>query len=632
MRNISSSTTLGLAVALLLCAAVSVASPLIDAVKSGELSQVVAIVNKTEDLNTRDVLGRTALHWAIELNAPAMARVLIGQGADFEQKDNAGKAPLHVAAEAGNVEIAQLLLEQGTACLNETTLPLHGGSVGQWTPLHLACLNGHPEMVRLLLEHGADLEVRDGYRRTPLILTGQSKNAITAENLVAHGADINAAAIRNYTALLWAARNDFEPMVNFLIGQKAGITAEMLPLAFQLAVINGLDSLYGHTVGLGVNIEEVLERDPGFIFPASSGGSARIVRTLLEAGFEPNQADEAGWTPLHYSAAENHASVVTALLDAGAAIDARTAKGETAFNLANAHGHVETLKVLESRGGDTSAPKYPLFEGAYMGQAPPGDTPQIFLPGIVSGHYRAHSSLTFSPDAAEAYWTEMSPGEGAVRYSRIENGHWTYPTTAPVERDPTFSPDGNRLYYIRTRPFEPGETPGGDPDVKEEYWFLERTDTGWSEARSVGPAVNRIGVHWPCSVDRDGNLYFSEFSRNMYCSRLIEGVYQEPELLTTLFKNETLIGRSPFISPEGDYLLFSGDSGICVTFRRDDGRWTDRLPLGSPINASHENGCPRVTTDGKYIFFVSAGQGRPWGIYWVSSGVIERLREGLLVK
>jgi len=261
-----------------------------------------------------------------------------------------------------------------------------------------------------------------------------------------------------------------------------------------------------------------------------------------------------------------------------------------------------------------------------MVQKPPGDTPEVFLPGIVSGHDRAHSSITFSPDGFEAYWTEMIPPEGRVALMQIKDGKWTYPVTAVVERDPTFSPDGNKLFYIKTRPYREPEARGGDPDVKEEYWYLVRTDTGWSGPFSVGESVNTIGVHWPCSLDKNGNLYFSEFSDKMYYSRYSNGAYEKPILLTEYLKNLTLVGSNPFISPDGDYLLFSASDGLNISFREKDGSWTNRINLGGIINASHVNGSPRVTADGKYMFFLSAGQGRPWGIYWVSTDFINRLR------
>ena len=214
----------------------------------------------------------------------------------------------------------------------------------------------------------------------------------------------------------------------------------------------------------------------------------------------------------------------------------------------------------------------------------------------------------------------------------MENNRWSYPVVADLDRDPSMSPDGNRLFFIKTRPFRPGEKPGGDPDVKEEYWFIERTKSGWSEPIPAGEQVNSIGVHWPCSIDKAGNLYFSEFSEKMYFSRYINGEYQKPILITKHLGNASLIGCSPFISPEGDYLLYSNDDGLHISFKRNDGTWTDGIHLGDEINGSHVNGSPRITHDGKYMFFVSAGQGRPWGIYWVSSGFIDRLRDEHLKK
>lgn len=498
--------------------------------------------------------------------------------------------------------------------------------MGKWTPLHMACLNGHPELVQLLLDYGADIEARDGIERTPLILSVESRNLRVAETLVERGADINAQAIRGYTALLLAARNDFEDMVNYLIDQGADIHTDMLPLAFQMAVTRGMSGLYEYVLEQGLDVAEMKEQDPGLIFSASVGGSTEIVESLVRYGFQLAQADSDGWTSLHYAASEGDVGMIEYLIAKEVNRNARTKKGETAYNLATAKGYRESADYLKTNGADTSEPQFPILEGTYMGQETPGDTPEIFMPGIVSGHYRAHSSITFSPDGKEAFWTEMSPGEGAVKVSREVDNRWSYPITASVDRDPSFSPDGNRLYFIKTRPFKEGEEPGGDPDVKEEYWYMERTDSDWSEPVSVGESVNKIGVHWPCSVDKNGNLYFSEFSEKMYCSRYVAGDYQKPIRLTELFNNPTLVGCCPFISPEGDYLLFVANDSLNISFKKKDGTWTDRINLGAEINASHVNGSPRVTPDGKNMFFVSAGRGRSWGIYWVSADFIERLR------
>lgn len=351
-----------------------------------------------------------------------------------------------------------------------------------------------------------------------------------------------------------------------------------------------------------------------------------IVKSLVEHGFNPAEADPNGFAPIHAAAMAGRTGVIEYLTGLGVDLNARNKKGESGYNLATMKGLNETAEYLKRAGADTSAPLLPTLEGPYMGQQPPGDTPQIFLPGIVSGSDRAHSSITFSPEALEAYWTEMIPPEGRVAFMQMKDGKWTYPVAAAIDRDPTFSPDGKKLFFIKTRPFKEGEVPGGDPDAKEEYWYLERTDTGWSAPISVGDKVNAIGVHWPCSVDGQGNLYFSEFSDNMYCSPFVDGAYETPVRLTVCLNNASLVGCSPFIAQDGSYLLFSAKDSLNISFKKADRTWTERINLGGVINASHVNGSPRVTADGKYMFFVSAGRGRPWAIYWVATKFIDSLK------
>jgi len=159
---------------------------------------------------------------------------------------------------------------------------------------------------------------------------------------------------------------------------------------------------------------------------------------------------------------------------------------------------------------------------------------------------------------------------------------------------------------------------------------MERTAAGWSKPVPVGEAVNSIGVHWQPSVDKDGHLYFSEFEKNIYRSEYKNGEYQKPVNIAELFKNADLQGNSPYVSPDGDYLLFSAQSQLHISFRKNDGAWTNKISLGDEINARAMNGSPRVTPDGKCLSFVSAGQGRPWGIYWVSADIVGRLRKEYL--
>ncbi len=564
-------------------------------------------------------LRAAAIHEAVAAGDLQQVSALVaGDAGALNLRDESGKSPLMLAAELGRGEIIAALISAGA--------DVNLSDNKSRSALHLAVENGHAPVVRALLESGANIEARDAFQRTPLILAAEGPSLEVTEVLLEKGADINAEAIRGYTAILWGARNQNEDVVNLLIDAKATITPQDLPRALELAVIGGLENLFRYTAELGCNIAEVKERDPGLIFPAAAGGSVAIVKALIELGFDPVQSDGDGYTSVHAAAMEGRIEVLKYFRELGLDLNARNMKGESPYNAALSLERAEAVDFLSQSGADTTAPHYPAFNGPYMGQTPPGDTPQIFLPGIVSGHDRAHSALAFSPDALEAYWTEMRPRGGAVLYSHGKAGAWTYPEVASIDRDPMFSPDGRRLYYIKTRPYREGDVKGGDTDFKEEIWYLERTDSGWSEPISAGDDVNAIGLHWPCSVDKDGSLYFSEFSENMYVSQFRDGKYQKPQKLTEAFGNTALIGSCPFIAPDGDYLLYVARDGLQISFRRNDGSWTDGINLGGVINASHVNGSPRITADGKYMFFVSAGQGRPWGIYWVSAEFIKRLR------
>jgi hypothetical protein len=54
----------------------------------------------------------------------------------------------------------------------------------------------------------------------------------------------------------------------------------------------------------------------------------------------------------------------------------------------------------------TNPGEFPVLTGPYPGQAPPGSSPKIFAPGIVSTSMVDHSCITVSPDGTEIYRIE----------------------------------------------------------------------------------------------------------------------------------------------------------------------------------------------------------------------------------
>jgi hypothetical protein len=237
----------------------------------------------------------------------------------------------------------------------------------------------------------------------------------------------------------------------------------------------------------------------------------------------------------------------------------------------------------------------------------------------------------FSPDLTTVYWTSGLPPHGGVEVMRVEGPEytWSWPELTEMTGEPSFSPDGRSLFFISRDPLEPGR-PGGE----ENLWVKKMTADGWSDPKPLSDSVNSKNPHFHHSVDRYGNLYFSDYD-TLYYSEFRDGEHQEAVDLAVLTGNDTLKGNSPYVTPAADTLLFAAKRGLrgkelFASFRLEDGSWSDRISLGPEVNAGRLNDSPRLTPAGNFLFFVSAGNDRPWGIYWVSASILDRTKKALL--
>ena len=266
------------------------------------------------------------------------------------------------------------------------------------------------------------------------------------------------------------------------------------------------------------------------------------------------------------------------------------------------------------------------FSGPYFGQKPPGKAAEPFGLDIPGLHQTLHSALIFSPDGNEAYWKPGWNPREPIYMSRNENGRWTAPAVAPFsapdqgDDSPFISPDGKKLYFLSQRT-ERGQ---------EMIWVMSRTQEGWSEPKPLPIKVESWRTHWQLSVDGDHNIYFGvgevvegEVIGDIYCSKYEHGQYGPPEKLGPAVNKAGEYNYSPFISPDGSYLLFTRSqqpAKLYISYPKKDGTWTPGRDL-SEIIMSDISQMPFVTADGKYLFFTISGR-----IQWVDTGFIEELR------
>jgi len=288
------------------------------------------------------------------------------------------------------------------------------------------------------------------------------------------------------------------------------------------------------------------------------------------------------------------------------------------------------------------------LKGAYFGQNPPGDTPELFAPGIVST-CKEHSAAMFTPDGNEVWFARLFPS--AIYFMKPEDGKWTKPQVAPFSGQyddlyPHLSRDGNKIIFCSRRPVEKGgkTLPRGQGHL----WGVERTKNGWSEPRHLGAIINSSIRQGASSLSKNGTLYFNrknskhpEWSIDIYRAKLVNGQYEKPENLGKPINSETP-DHSPFIAPDESYIIFSsfrpggyGMSDLYISFRKDNGTWAKPKNLGRTINSTAKDEYPYISPDGKYLFFNSnrpsvLNQNKipdgPGNIYWVKASFIDKLK------
>ncbi|UCE58319.1 MAG: PD40 domain-containing protein [Phycisphaerales bacterium] len=287
----------------------------------------------------------------------------------------------------------------------------------------------------------------------------------------------------------------------------------------------------------------------------------------------------------------------------------------------------------EERPGKKEQPK---LRGPYLGRPAPGSEPQVFAPGIVTSANINHSSPAFSPDGKEIFWSRvlMDPPHVRIFHTRLVDSEWTQPRLAPFSSKadddcPAFSPDGKRLFFVSHRP-----NPTGGADGKENIWYVERRESGWSAAKPISSSVNKMNLHWQVSVSSNYTLYFACSQAGVtriYRSRFIDGEYAEPSLLPAPI-NSGSGEETPYIAPDEDYIVFSsqraagcGGADLYISFKDETGDWLEPMNLGCTVNSASYELLPHVSPDQKYLFFVSA-RGGEYDIYWVDARFIKSLR------
>jgi Tol biopolymer transport system component len=290
------------------------------------------------------------------------------------------------------------------------------------------------------------------------------------------------------------------------------------------------------------------------------------------------------------------------------------------------------FSILACSSKSYSQDQFPIPDGPYLGQTPPGSTPEIFAPGIVNREESTDLEGMFGSDMNTFYFTregeeyagvvkvgafkgdEVSYGLAVIEY---KNNKWQHSVVAKAVSEPSISPDGNTILF--------------------KNGYIERTSNGWSEMKSLGEPFASIDI-MRSAISSNGTMYFDTYTKELDTplrySRLVNGKYETPKSLGPQFG----FGRynaHPYSAPDESYIVFDsvreggyGRSDLYISFRKTDGTWGPVINLGDKLNTDASEKNPSVSPDGKFLFFdrrVKRGNADVT-IYWVDAQIIESLR------
>lgn len=252
-----------------------------------------------------------------------------------------------------------------------------------------------------------------------------------------------------------------------------------------------------------------------------------------------------------------------------------------------------------------------------FGLAAPSHAAELLGPGVISTGLQ-ETTAAFSPDGKMLAFmrSDFAEKDDTILIVQRRGDGWSAPEVAPFsgqwhDSEPTFAPDGKRLYFVSNRPPRAGDAPvtaemGGQHFAGTNLWFVEhKTDGRWGEPVHVDGALNDGAMIYNPSVAANGDIYFSahrpdagKFYQIYVVHRAGQG-YTTPERvdLGDIEHNR----MDPCIDPRGRFILYAGNEGdslgsadIYIAFRQADGRWSKPEHLGGDVNTSSLENAPTL--------------------------------------
>lgn len=230
----------------------------------------------------------------------------------------------------------------------------------------------------------------------------------------------------------------------------------------------------------------------------------------------------------------------------------------------------------------------------YLGQTPPGKTPEIFPLSVKEGFFAAER-IAISTDGRDIYYSELkgyypNTGESVKKYS-YSNGKWIGPETIfEGYAAPALSATGDTMFI----------------ETNFETYISVKKRSRWTSPKRILPGLDSAHYY---HVTGKGNYYISSKSgkgTGLSDWGKVSFNFSDTTVLS-LGRPLNTSGEDLdfFVSHDESYMIVTNRPRLGISYKKVDGSWTSPRNFGPEIDFGLGSWGPWVTTDNKYMFYTT---------------------------